>query len=104
VGNNELRQTTNDSGPNYTFGMGDNFFTCTLMLTTPELSSLNTLTQLTSGAATSTLWKLVATPITGSAKTFAATGVLRDYFVRRGENKLLIDIFVRITGNTVTIS
>jgi hypothetical protein len=104
VGNNELRQTTNDSGPNYAYGMGDNFFACTLSLTTPELSSLNTLTQLTAGAATSTSWKLVATDTEATSKTFAATGVLRDYFVRRGENRLLIDIFVRITGNTVTIS
>ncbi len=85
--------------------MGDSFFTCTLIVTTPELSSLNTLSQKDSnGSLTSTSWKLVATDLAENTKTFAATGVLRDYFVRRGEDKILIDIFVRIVGDTVSIS
>ena len=54
---------------------------------------------------TSTLWKIVAKNKSGASKTFAATGVLRDYDVRKPEEgKVQIDIFVRITGDTITIS
>ena len=106
VGNTELRQATNDSGPNYVYGMGDNFFTCTLESTTPELSSLNTLSQKDSnGELTSTAWLIKARDVSATTKTFAATGFLRDYFVRKGtQGKVLIDIFVRIDGDTVTIT
>lgn len=80
--------------------------TFTLRATTPELSSLNTLTQLDSnGVYTSNAWKIVAKDVSGNTKTFAATGNLRDFFTRKGEqNKVLIDCFVRITGNDVTIT
>jgi hypothetical protein len=105
IGRPEERRATNDSGPSYAYGQGDNFFACTLVVTTPELSTLNTLTQPTAGEFTSTAWKLKANNVSAAAKTFAATGILRDYVVRKGEQgKLLIDIFVRITGDTVTIS
>jgi len=102
----EDRAATTDSGPVYSYGKGDNSFTATLLVTTPELSSLNTLTQIdANGDLTSTLWKIVAKDVSASTKTFAATGVLRDYQVRKiPEGKVEIDIFVRITGDTVTIS
>jgi hypothetical protein len=78
----------------------------TLVVTTPELDSLNTLTQIdANGALTSTAWKIVYKDKAGSTKTAAATGVLRDFRVYNGdEGVILIDIFVRITGDTVTIS
>jgi len=105
VGNVEDRDTTNDSGPDYFAGMGDNFFTATLKLTHPELSSLNTLSQKTAGILTSTAWKVVGKFLDGTTKTMEATGVLRNYVVRKGlEGKVLIDIFVRITGDSLTIS
>jgi len=105
ISRTEKRDATT-AGPLYNYGRGDNSFTATLIVSTPELTSLNTLTQTDSnGAMTSTLWKIVANDVSGTTRTFAATGVLRDYQVRRAEEgKLEIDIFVRITGDTISIS
>ena len=105
INRTEKRDPTT-AGPLYNYGLGDNSFTATLVVSTPELSSLNTLTQRDSnGDMTSTAWKIVARDVSGSTKTFAATGVLRDYQVRKPEEgKLEIDIFVRITGDTIVIS
>jgi len=106
IGRPEDRTATTDGGVLYTYGKGDNFFTATLVVTTPEISSLNTLTQIDSdGGMTSTLWKVVARDVSGATKTFAATGILREYDVSKPEEgKVNIDIFVRITGDTVSIS
>jgi len=102
----EDRAATTDSGPVYTYGKGDNWFTATLLVTTPEISSLNTLTQTdANGDLTSTSFKIVARDLAGATKTLAATGVLRDYQIRKPEEgKVSIDIFVRITGDTITIT
>ncbi len=102
----EDRAPTTDLGPVYTYGKGDNYFVGTLLVTTPELDSLNTLTQTdANGALTSTAWKIVYKNKAGATKTAAATGVLRDFKVRKPEEGITkIDIFVRITGDTVTIS
>lgn len=102
----EVRDVTTDGGPLYSYGAGDNFFTATLVVSTPEIDSLNTLTQIdANGAMTSTAWKVVAKDVSGNLKTFAATGVLRDFSVNKPEEgKVTIDIFVRIEGDTVTVS
>ncbi len=102
----ESRDVTTDGGPLYSYGSGDNFFTATLVVSTPEISSLNTLTQIdANGDMTSTAWKIVAKDVSGATKTFAATGILRDYTVNKPEEgKVTIDIFVRITGDTITIT
>jgi len=96
IGRTEDRTPTTDGGALYTYGKGENFFTATLLVSTPEISSLNTLTQIDSdGDMTSTLWKIVAKDLAGASKTFAATGVLREYDVRKpSEGKVEIDIFV----------
>jgi len=106
IGRPEDRTATVDGGALYTYGKADNFFTATLLVSTPELSTLNTLTQTDSdGDMTSTLWKIVARDLAGATKTFAATGFLREYDVRKGEEgKAEIDIFVRITGDAITIT
>lgn len=106
IGRTEDRIATTDGGALYTYGKGDNYFTATLLVSTPELSSLNTLSQIDSdGDMTSTAWKIVAKDVSGNTKTFAATGVLREYDVAKpSEGKVSIDIFVRITGDTITIS
>lgn len=106
VGNLEDRASTNDSGADFFSGFGDNFFAATLKLTHPEFSSLNTLSQKDSdGKLTSTAWLIIGIFLDGTSKTMAATGVLRNYVVRKGlEGKVLIDIFVRITGDTVAIT
>jgi len=106
VGRPEDRTATTDGGVLYTYGKGDHFFTATLVVTTPELSTLNTLNTLDSdGDMTSTSWKIVARDLAGATKTWAATGILREYDVRKTEEGTVeIDIVVRITGDTVTIS
>ena len=111
VGRTENRSPTTGAGPVYTFGQGDNFFTCTLLLSTGgsgtgEFQNLNTLTQIdANGDMTSTAWKIVAKDVSGNTKTMAADGVLRDYDIRKpAEGKVEIDIFVRITGDTVSIT
>ena len=54
---------------------------------------------------TPTSWKIVARNVAGATKTFAATGVLKEYDITKpAEGKVTIDIFVRITGDTITIS
>jgi len=102
----EDRTATTDGGALYTYGKGDHSFTATLVVSTPELSSLNTLNEIDSdGDMVSTLWKIVYRNLAGATKTFAATGILTGYTVRKPrEGKVEIDIAVRITGNTVTIS
>ena len=106
IGRPEDRTATTDAGVLYTYGKGDNFFTATLVVTTPEISSLDTLTILDSdGDMPTQAWKIVARDLAGATKTFAATGVLREYDIRKPEEgKVEIDIFVRITGDTISIS
>ena len=106
IGRTEDRIATTDGGALYTYGKGENFFTATLIVSTPELSSLNTLAQIVSdGDMTPTSWKIVARNVAGATKTFAATGVLKEYDITKpAEGKVSIDIFVRITGDTITIS
>ena len=54
---------------------------------------------------TSTLWKIVARDLSGATKTFAATGILREYDVSKpAEGLVKININVRITGDTITIT
>lgn len=105
IGRIETRSATT-GGLIYIYGRGDNWFTGTLEATTPELDSLNTITQLdTNGAMTSTAWKIVYLNVSGATKTFAAIGVLRDIDLDKGaEDVVHIDIFVRITGDTITVS
>jgi len=106
VGRVETRAPTTD-GVAYVFGRGDNWFTCTLLVTTPQISVLNTLTQLSvTGTLTPTDWKIVANNVSGTGpKTLEASGVLRDYDIRAtADNIAEIDIFVRITGDTLTVS
>lgn len=106
VGRTEFRDPTTDGGVIYTYGKGDHFFTATLLVSTPELSTINTLNELDAdGDMTPTLWLIHANDVSGSDKYFQATGVLRDYdVVKDVEGKVKIDIFVRITGDTITIS
>ena len=103
----ENRVATTDAGALFSYGKGDNWFSCTLQLTTPELSSLNTLNAIdANGAMTSTAWTIVGNNVSGSTKTFACTGVLRDYDVKKGSDGkyVTIDIFVRITTDTIVIT
>ena len=110
IGRPEDRTATVDGGALFTYGKGDNFFTATLLVSTPELGDLtptfNFLTKIDSdGDMPSRSWKIVARDLAGATKTFAVTGILREYDMRKGEEgKVEIDIFVRITADTVTIT
>jgi len=110
IGRIETRDPTTDAGALYSYGKGDNFFTCTLVLTTPELGdavgSFNALTKIdTDGDMLSTAWIIFATNISGATKSMAVTGILKEYTVSKpSEGKVHIDIFVRITGDTITIT
>ena len=105
IGRPEDRVATTDDVL-YTYGKGDNFFTATLLVSTPELSDLNTLGQIDSdGDMTSRDWLIKAKDVSGTTKTFAATGILREYDISKpSEGKVSIDIFVRITGDTISIT
>lgn len=114
----ENRIPTTGAGPVYTVGQGNHFFTTTLFYTGPEVdgtaytnsttaASFNDLTEPASnGAMNEIAWKIVATDQNGNTKTFAASGYLRDYevYTNEIEENVLIDIFVRVTGDTITIS
>ena len=112
IGRPEDRIATTDGGALFTYGKGDNYFTATLLVSTPELSTLNDLSKFTNygtsndnGDMPSTAWKIVAKNVSGATKTFEATGVLREYDISKpAEGKVSIDIFVRITGDDITIS
>jgi len=117
IGRTEQRDATTDLGPLYSYGKGDNFFTATLLLTGPELdgtsftnattaASFNELTQITANGVMNEIdWKIVAKDRAGNSKTLTATGVLRDYDVRKSpEGKVEIDLFVRITGDIIAIA
>ena len=106
IGRTEDRAATTDAGALYSYGKSENFFTATLTVSTPELSSLNTLTQIdANGDMTSTAWKIVYQNLAGATKTWAATGILTDLTIRKPrEGKVEMDIAVRITGDTVSIS
>ena len=110
VGRPEDRAATTDAGVLYTYGKGDNFFTATLLITTPEIGDLtptfNFLTKIDAdGNIQSRAWKVVAKDVSGNSKTFLATGVLRSFDIRKvPEGKVEIDIDVRITGDSITVT
>jgi len=102
----ESRDATTDAGALYTYGKGDHSFTATLLVTSPEITSLNTLQNIDSdGDLTSTSWKIVTTDSSSATRTLACTGVLRAYTISKDpEGKVRIDIDVRITPDTIVIT
>jgi len=123
IGRPEDRVATTDGGALFTYGKGDNYFTATLLVSGEELTKavttdsgsdedetnsagFNVLSQIDSnGDMQSIQWKIVAKNVSGATKTFAATGVLREYDISKpSEGKVSIDIFVRITGDDISIS
>ena len=106
----EERTASTGLGPVYTYGKGDNWFRGTLEVTTPELGdvtpSFNFLSKTdANGDLPSRSWKIVAKDKAGATKTYAVTGVLPEYEIKKPqEGSVTIDIFVRITGDSVTIT
>lgn len=106
IGRSTDRDPTTDGNILYTANRGDHWFTCTLLFTVPEGTSLNTLTETDSnGDFTSTAWKIVGTSRDSSTITYNATGVIEEMDVSAGDKgKTKIDLFVRVTGDTITES
>lgn len=105
VDRHEFRRAPIDVGPMYRYGFGDNWFSGILKATGPEIETFNTNSQIDSeGDMTSTAFLIKAVQLDDTTKTFACTGVLRTYELRKADGKVMMDIFVRITGDTVTIT
>jgi len=112
IGRPEDRTATTDGGALYSYGKGDNFFTATLVLGVQELLDTNSvgfnkLTQIdTDGDMPTRAWLIQGTQKDGvDTVQWACTGILREYDVRKNpEGKVMIDIFVRITGDTVAVT
>jgi len=112
IGRTESRDATTDGGALYSFGKGENFFTATLVLGVQELLDTNSvgfnkLTQIDSdGDMPSRAWLIKGRQIDGNDTIqWACTGVLKEYDVRKAPEGLVeMDIFVRITGDTVAVT
>ncbi len=112
IGRPEDRVATTDGGALYSYGKGDNWFTATLVLGVQELLDTNSvgfnkLSQIdTDGDMTSRAWLIQGTQINGSDTIqWACTGFLREYDVRKNpEGKVMVDIDVRITTDTVAVT
>ncbi len=106
IGRPEFRDPSTGGGAVYTYGKGEHHMTFTLQATTPELDSLAALNDIDSnGAMTPTSWTIVATDVSGAAKTFTCTGILNPIDIRKAaEGKVFIDCFVRITPDTVAVA
>ena len=101
------RETTSGGGVIYFYGSGDNFIQFTLLCSTPEIASLNTLTQRNAnGGLTSTSWKIVAKNVSGATKTITASGTLPHLEVARleGVGGVVMRGRIQLTGDTITVS
>ncbi len=108
IGSPEAREPTTDGGVQYFFGKGDHYFDATLLLTTPEIASFNTLTQLNAtGDLTSTAFKIVATGrgTPANSSTIAVNAVLPDFNISKPvEGGVLFRMRFRITDDTITVA
>ena len=101
------RQVTSGGNAVYFYGTGDNFIQFTLLCSTPEIASLNTLTARNSdGALTSTSWKIVGTDVSGTVKTITATGTLPHLEIARlsGVGGVVIRGRIQLTGDTISVA
>jgi len=102
----ESRTAPIDVGPLYRYGFGTNWISGTLKGTGPEWIDFNTKSQIDSeGDMTLTEFKVIGIQEGGTVITLtAAAGVLHTYEMRRGNDKVLMDFFIRITDDEVTVS
>jgi len=116
IGKTEQRDVVTDASALYSYGAGDNFLSGTLLFSAPEVTgtdysntttpaSFNELTQGDGNGDLETInWLLIIKDVSGSEKFFTLPGVLRNYVIRKGqEGKTEVDIFIRITSDTITI-
>ena len=107
LGRPEAREPTTDGGVQYFYGKGDHTFSATLLLTSPEISSFNALTELDSnGDLTTTAYKIIAEARGGGSDvTITVNAVLPDFnIVKPVEGGVLFRTRFRITDDTVSVS
>lgn len=117
IGRTEQRDVTTDGGPLYSYGAGDNHLSGTLLFSGPEVSGTDysnsstpaSFNELTQGDGNGELeeidWLLIVKDVAGNERFFSITGVLRDYVIRKPEEgKTEVDIFIRITSDTISVS
>ncbi len=107
LGRPEAREPTTDGGVQYYYGKGDHYFDATILLTTPEISFFNDLTELDSdGNLTSTTFSIISEPRGGGANvTITVTAQLPDFnIVKPIEGGLIFRVRFRITTDTVTVT
>jgi len=107
LGRPEAREPTTDGGVQYFYGKGDHYFDSTLLLTTPEISTFNALTELDSnGDLTSVAYKIISEPRGGGANvTITVNAVLPEFnIVKPVEGGIIFRVRFRITDDTVVVS
>ena len=107
LGRPEAREPTTDGSVQYFYGKGDHYFDATLLLTTPEIISFNTLTELDSnGNLTTTEFKIISEPRGGGSNvTITVDAQLPDFnIVKPVEGGLIFRIRFRIVSDTVTVA
>lgn len=107
LGRPEAREPTTDGGVQYFYGKGDHYFDATLLLTTPEISSFNALTELDSnGDLTTKSYDIIAEPreSTSPTATITVNAVLPDFNILKPvEGGLIFRVRFRITDDTVSV-
>jgi len=107
LGRPEAREPTTDGGVQYYYGKGDHYFDATILLTTPEISFFNDLTELDAdGNLTSTTFSIISEPRGGGANVIiTVTAQLPDFnIVKPIEGGLIFRVRFRITTDTVTVT
>ena len=108
LGRPEAREPTTDGGVQYFYGKGDHFFNATLLLTTPEISSFNALTELdANGDLTTTQFTILAEPreSTEADVTITVNAVIPDWnIIKPVEGGLIFRVRFRITDDIVTVA
>jgi len=107
LGRPEAREPTTDGGVQYFYGKGDHYFDATLLLTTPEISSFNALTELDSnGDLTTKSYDIIAEPrkSTSPTATITVNAVLPDFNILKPvEGGVIFRVRFRITDDTVFV-
>lgn len=108
LGRPEAREPTTDGGVQYFYGKGDHYFDATLLLTTPEISTFNALTELdANGDLTTTTFSILAEPRESSEAdvTITVNAVLPDFNISKPvEGGVLFRVRFRITDDVVTVT
>ena len=107
LGRPEAREPTTDGSVQYFYGKGDHYFDATLLLTTPEIISFNSLTELNeNGDLATTLFKIISEPRGGGTNnTITVSAQLPDFnIIKPVEGGLIFRVRFRIVSDTVTVA